>query len=104
MQAAFGQSDFISDGLIGDAEGDSLVSKHRFSSLLPASKKLTKVGVCSLPDDPSVDLALDHSSSRLPVTEVISIPVTNFSCLGRPPGYYADDDRRISCKVRKMSM
>lgn len=98
--AAFGQSDYISDGLLGNVEGDSLVPKHRFSSMLSSSKNLTKAGVCSLPDDPSVDLTLDQSSSKFPVTEVISIPVTEFSCLGRLPGYYADNDSRISCKVR----
>ncbi|KAK4012702.1 uncharacterized protein LOC116931903 isoform X2 [Daphnia magna] len=73
--------------------------KHRFSSMLSASKKLIKAGTCSLPEDPSVDLALDHSSTNLPVTKIISIPVTDFSCLDRQPGYYADNDRQASCRI-----
>lgn len=73
--------------------------RHRFSQMLSTSKKITKTGVCSFPDDPSADLALDSSPSKVPVTEIISIPVTAFSCLDRQPGYYADKDNRVSCKV-----
>lgn len=91
-----------SSGLAGSvAEGHlaTPMPKHRFSSMLSAAKKLTKAGACSLPDDPYVDLALDHFGSNLPVTKIISIPVTEFSCNDRKPGYYADRDREASCKV-----
>ncbi|XP_046657597.1 uncharacterized protein LOC124350811 [Daphnia pulicaria] len=91
-----------SSGLAGSvAEGHlaTPMPKHRFSSMLSAAKKLTKAGACSLPDDPYVDLALDHFGSNLPVTKIISIPVTEFSCNDRKPGYYADRDREASCKI-----
>ena len=89
-----------SNGLAGSVAEGHLVTpmpNHRFSSMLSAARKMTKA--CSLPDDPSVDLALDHFGSNLPVTKIISIPVTAFSCDDRQPGYYADRDRDASCKV-----
>jgi hypothetical protein len=89
-----------SNGLAGSVAEGHLVTpmpNHRFSSMLAAARKMTKA--CSLPDDPSVDLALDHFGSNLPVTKIISIPVTAFSCDDRQPGYYADRDRDASCKV-----
>nr|CAH0111680.1 unnamed protein product [Daphnia galeata] len=89
-----------SNGLAGSVAEGHLVTpmpNHRFSSMLAAARKMTKA--CSLPDDPSVDLALDHFGSNLPVTKIISIPVTAFSCDDRQPGYYADRDRDASCKI-----
>lgn len=78
----------------------STAAKHRFSSMLSTSKKITNTGDCSFRSDPSLNLALkDHSSGSILITEFISIPVTSFSCFGRQPGYYADHDGRVTCKV-----
>lgn len=91
----------------GKTEGSSNATKHRFSSMLSTSKNITNTSDCSFRSDgsdPSIDLALkNHSSGSLLITEVISIPVTSFTCFGRQPGYYADNDGRVSCKVKKSS-
>lgn len=84
--------------------GNTRALRHRFSQMLSTSKKITKTGICSFPDDPSASLALDSSPSKVPVTEVISIPVTAFSCLDRQPGYYADNDNRVACKVNESQL